>query len=198
LKRCTLIIPDAGPFNSLWVADRLDLLLALDMRLVVVDAVYDELTSDPSYPKDRAVKALIDNNQPPFIIETTDIGKGEREKRRTGQKLKNNAGEIAIADFMSSDDGLRKYVSASEPVAILFEDAKVRVINKPPNLHLLSSVGLLRGLERVGVIPSADDIIYEMTHPSKPDRRPADKRALTDLPDGTDDPADIGSTWVPS
>ena len=61
MKRCTVIIPDAGPFNSLWVADRLDLLLALDMRLVVVDAVYDELTSDLSYPKDRAVKAFIDS-----------------------------------------------------------------------------------------------------------------------------------------
>ncbi len=50
MKRCTVIIPDAGPFNSLWVADRLGLLLTLDMRLVVVDAVYDELTGDLSYP----------------------------------------------------------------------------------------------------------------------------------------------------
>lgn len=25
MKRCTLIIPDTRPFNSLWVADRLDL-----------------------------------------------------------------------------------------------------------------------------------------------------------------------------
>ncbi|WP_269430458.1 hypothetical protein [Pseudorhodobacter ferrugineus] len=41
MNRCTVIIPDAGPFNGLWVADRLELLraLALDMRLVVVDAV---------------------------------------------------------------------------------------------------------------------------------------------------------------
>ena len=96
---------------------------------------------------------------------------------------------------MSSDDGLRKYVSVGEPVAILFEDAGVRVFNKPPNLHLLSTVGLLRGLERVGVIPSADAIIHEMTHPSKADRRPADTRVFTDLPDGVDDPAAIGSTW---
>ena len=114
MKRCTVIIPDAGPFNSLWVADRLDLLLALDMRLVVVDAVYDELTSDLSYPKDRAVKAFIDSNQPPFIIENTEIGEQEREKRRTGKKLKKNAGELAIVDFMSSDDGLRKSVSVGE------------------------------------------------------------------------------------
>ena len=55
---------DAGPFNSLWVAGRLDLLLALDMRVVVVDAVYDELTSDPTYLKDREVKAFIDGNRP--------------------------------------------------------------------------------------------------------------------------------------
>jgi hypothetical protein len=180
------------------VADRLDLLLALDMRLVVVDAIYDELTSDLSYPKDRAVKVFIDENQPPFVIENTEIGEQEREKRRTGRKPKKNAGELAIVDFMSSDDGLRKYISVGDPVAILFEDADIRVFNKPPNLHLLSTVGMLRGLERVGVIPSADDIIYEMTHPSKPDRRPADTRAFTDLPDGIDDPAAIGTTWQPS
>lgn len=198
MKRCTVIIPDAGPFNSLWVADRLDLLLALDMRLVVVDAVYDELTCDLSYPKDQAVKAFIDGNQPPFVVENTEIGEQEREKRRTGRKLKKNAGELAIVDFMSSDDGLRKYVSIGDPVVILFEDAGVRVFNKPPNLHLLSTVGLLRGLERVGVLPSAAAVIYEMTHPSKPNRRPADTRVFTDLPDGVDDPAAIGSSWQPS
>ena len=198
MKRCIVIIPDAGPFNSLWVADRLDLLLALDMRLVVVDAVYDELTSNLSYPKDRAVKAFIDGNQPPFIVENTEIGEQEREKRRAGRKLKKNAGELAIVDFMSSEDGLSKYVALGDPVALLFEDAGVRVFNKPPNLHLISTVGMLRGLERVGVIPSADAIIYEMTHPTKPDRRPTDARRFTDLPDGVDDPAAVGSRWVPS
>lgn len=197
MKRCTVILPDAGPFNSLWVADRLELLLVLDMRLVVVDAVFDELTSDLSYPKDRAVKAFVEDNQPPFVIETTDIGKHEREKRRSGQKTKRNAGELAIVDFMSSDDGLRKYVDVGDPVAILFENAGFRVFNKPPNLHLLSTVGMLRGLERVGLIQSADAVIHEMTHPSKPDRRAADARIFNDLPDGVDEPAVVGSTWRP-
>lgn len=197
MKKCTLIIPDAGPFNSLWVADRLDLLLALEMPLVVVDAVYDEMTSDLNYPKDLAVKSFIDGNMPPFFLEETDIGRTERLKRQRGEKLKKNAGELAIVDFMSSEDGLKRYVDARSPVALLFEDAGVRVFNKPPNLHLLSTVGLLRGLEQVGVIPSADDIIYEMTHPSKPDRRPADGRSFSDLPEGIDDPAVIGSHWAP-
>jgi hypothetical protein len=197
VTRCTVIIPDAGPFNSLWVADRLDLLLALDMRLVVVDAVYDELTSDEAYPKDRDVKAFIDGNQPPFVIETTDIGSDARAKRRAGGRPKKNTGELAIVDFMTSDDGLARYLTTGEPVAILFEDAGVRIFNRPPNVHLLSTVGMLRGLERVGIIASADEIIHEMTHPSKPNRRPSAARRFTDLAGGIDEPAMIGSSWVP-
>lgn len=194
MKRCTLVLPDAGPFNSLWVADRLELLLKLEMKIVVVDVVYDELTSDLAYQKDREVKAFIDGNSPPFIIERTDIGDIEREKRRTGKKLKKNAGEIAMTDFLS--DGLERYLSATDPVMILFEDAGLRVFNKPPNLHLLSTVGLLKGMEAEGFIESADAIIHEMTHPTKPGRRPEDARKLTDVPDGIDEPAAIGSTWT--
>ncbi len=197
MKRCTVVIPDAGPINSLWVADQLPLLLKLDMKIVVVDAVYDEMTSDTSYPKDRDVKNFIDSNQPPFVVETTDIGKLERTKRARGEKPKKNAGELAIADFMSSDDGLRRYLAPGDPVALLFEDSAWHVFRKPPNLHLLSTVGMLRGMERVGVIKSADDIIHEMTHPSKPGRRPGDTRVLIDLPGGVDDPAAIGSDWAP-
>ena len=196
LKRCTLVIPDAGPLNSLWVADRLDLLLALDMTIVIVDAVYDEVTSDLRYPKDRDVKAFIDGHMPPFAVEMTDAGTIEREKRARGAKLKHNAGEIAMADFMSSDDGLRRYLHSGDPFLLLFEDAGFRVFSKPPNLHLLSTVGLLRGLERVGVLASADAVIREMTHPSKPDRRASDSRVLTDHPEGIDDPAAIGSSWA--
>ena len=77
MKRCALLIPDAGPLNSLWVADRLDLLLRLDMPVAVVDAVYDEVTSDPRYPRDAEVKAFIEHRRPPFVIEETDIGAEE-------------------------------------------------------------------------------------------------------------------------
>ncbi len=197
MKRCTLILPDAGPINSLWVADRLDLLLKLEMRIVIVDAVYDELTSDLSYLKDYEVKLFIDGNSPPFVIAKTDIGKLEREKRRLGQRLKKNAGELAMVDFMSAEGGIAEYLIADEPVAILFEDVGLRLFSKPPNLHLLSTVGLLRGMEEVGIIQSADAVITEMLHPTRPGRRPQDARRLTDLPDGTDEPAAIGSSWKP-
>jgi hypothetical protein len=197
MKRCTIILPEAGPINSLWVADQLNLLLELDMRIVVVDAVYDELTSDLSYLKDAEVKDFIDGNSPPLVIEQTDIGEIEREKRRLGQKLKKNAGELAMVDFISDEGGLERYLKANEPVAILLEDAGLRVFNRPPNLHLISTVGLLRGLEDVGVIASADDGGNESLHPSKPGRRPEDARKFTDLPDGVDERAAIGSSWKP-
>lgn len=197
MRRCTVVIPDAGPFNSLWVADRLDLLLKLDMTIVVIDAVYDEVTGDPSYPKDRAVKSFIDDHRPPFVVEPTDVGTDERARRKRGERPKKNAGELAIADFMSSEGGLRRYLAPGDPVALLFEDRDWFVFRRPPNLHLLTTVGLLRGLERVGVIESADAIIHEMTHPTKPDRRPRDGRVLLDLPDGIDEPARVGSRWLP-
>lgn len=196
MKRATLIIPDAGPFNSLWVADQLGLLLALDMPIVVVDAVYDEMTSDPTYLKDRDVRDFIGAHQPPFIMAATDTGAAERARRRQGLPPKKNVGEIAIADFLSDEEGLRHYLKTGDPVVLLFEDADVRVFSKPPNLHLLSTVGLLRGLERVGVISSADTILRAMTHPTRPDRRRA-ARVFSDAPDGIDEPARIGSTWEP-
>lgn len=197
MKRCTIILADPGPINSLWVADRLNLLLELDMRVVLVDAIYDELTSDLSYPKDVEVKDFIDSNSPPFVIERTDIGEIEQEKRRLGQKLKKNAVELAVADFLSDEGGLERYLKENNPITILIEDVGLRVFNRPPNLYLISTVGLLRGLEDVGVIASANDLIDEIRHPTKPGRRPEDAMRLTDLPEGVDEPAAIGSSWKP-
>ena len=197
MKRCVLLVPDAGPLNSLWVADRLDLLLRLEMPIVVVDAVYDEVTSDLSYPKDAAIKAFIDAHHPPFAIEQTDIGTHERERRRGGNPPKRNVGELAMMDFISDEGGVQRYLATNDPLLVLFEDRGLRVFRKPPNMHLLSTVGLLRGMERVGLIRSADAIVREMTKPTKPGRRPEDRRVFTDLPDGVDEPAKVGGSWEP-
>jgi hypothetical protein len=94
-------------------------------------------------------------------------------------------------------DGLQKYIRQDEPLLVLFEDTDipgVRFLRKPLNRHLLSTFGLLRGLERVGVITSADAVIPKTTHPSDPSRRP---RILKVLPKGTTEPALVGRTWTP-
>ncbi len=196
--RCVLVIPDAGPINSLWTAGRLDLLLALEIPIVLIDAVYDELTSDPAnYVKDREVKAFLDGLVGTrLIMEETFVGQQARIARqqrtfRAGRSI----GDAAIAEFMG--DGLGNYVDDGSPVLLLFEDAdfrSVRFVRKPDNLHMLSTVAMLRGMERMGLIDSADAVIAAMTNPDDPAKRP---RMFRDLPDGYENGAVGGSTWQP-
>lgn len=197
--RCVLVIPDAGPLNSLWTAGRLDLLTALDLPIVVIDEVYAEVTSDPQrYAKDREVKAFLDGLEGQGLtIEPTFVGQQAKLARAQGRfRHGENLGDAAIAEFMAN--GIQRYAADGAPVLLLFEDAdfrNVRFVRKPDNLHLLSTVAMLRGMERLGIIASADAIITAMTRPDDPTRR---ARAFGDLPDGCEDEAIGGSTWVPS
>ena len=120
-----LVVPDAGPLNSLWVvnslwvADRLDVLLLLDMPIVIVDAVYEEVTSDPSYLKDAEVKAFIHDNSPPFVVESTFVGTLERQRRQPGTPRRRNIGELAMMDFISAEGGVQRYLETGDPVLVL-------------------------------------------------------------------------------
>ena len=99
-----------------------------------------------------------------------------------------------MVDFIGEEGGVQRYLGSGDPLLVLFEDCgSLRVFNKPSNMHLLSTVGLLRGLQRAGVIRSADEIVREMLCPTRPGRRPEDRRAFADLPEGTDEPAAAGS-----
>lgn len=195
--RCVLVIPDSGPLNSLWSADRLDLLTALNMPIIMIDEIYAELTSDLSYPKDREVKTFLDNlNGKSLTIAETFVGKAARFAREQGTfKSGDDLGGAAIAEFMAN--GVRKYVAEKAPVLLLFEDSdfrNIRFVRKPDNLHPLSTVAMLRAMERIGIIPSADNIIEAMTKPKPPKRA----RAFSDLPNGYEDEAIDGSVWQPA
>lgn len=196
--RCVLVVPDAGPVNSLWTAGRLDLLTALDVPIVMVDAVYDELTSEPdAYAKDREVKAFLDGLKGTWLtVEETFVGQQARIARLQGTfRPGKGIGDAAIAEFMR--EGLANYVGDGSPVLLLFEDGdfrSVRFIRKPDNLQMLSTVAMLRGLERIGAVESADAVIAEMTNPADPTKQP---RRFNDLPDGYEEEAVGGSAWQP-
>jgi len=66
-------------------------------------------------------------------------------------------GEAAVAEFYGRVD---EFVDPGQPILILFEDSDVRRINAlvRGNVHLLSTRGLLKGMERRGLIPSADEV----------------------------------------
>lgn len=194
--RCILVIPDSGPLNSLWTAGRLDLLTALEMPIVLIDEIYAEVTSNPSYAKDREVKAFLDGLQGDRLtIAETFVGKAAKTAREQGTFTAGaGIGDAAIAEFMAN--GAQKYAAGDAPVLLLFEDAdfrNIRFVRKPDNLHMLSTVAMLRGMERVGIIASADAIIAAMTNPAPPKRA----RAFGDLPDGYEDTAIGGSMWEP-
>ncbi|TFL16623.1 hypothetical protein [Jannaschia formosa] len=199
MRRCRILVPDAGPFNSLWVADALDLLLRLDMPIVVVDAVFDEMTGDRSYRKDREVGAFIEENTPPFEIVETDTGRAERARRARGEPPKRNAGEIAMTDFMTSEEGLDSWIAAGDPVLILSEDMKAmrRRFLPEPGVHALGTIGLLHGMERAGLIPSAAEIVDRMRIPSGPGRTLEDARQLAEPEGGLDRQTEGGSSWLP-
>ena len=148
------------------------------------------------WPKDREVKAFLDSlKDNRLTIEETFVGKAAKASREQGTfKAGGGIGDAAIAEFMAS--GVQKYLAGNEPVLLLFEDSdfrNLRFVRKPDNLHMLSTVAMLRGMERVGIIASADDVIEAMTKPEPPKRA----RAFKDLPDGYEDEAIGGSVWKP-
>ena len=160
--RCILIVPDADPINSLWVAGELSLSLKLGMPVVIVDQVYAELASYPeNYLKDREVKAFVEAHPEVFSIEPTNVGRmaaalREQGTFQTGQSL----GEAVIADFFQH--GLEKFVRSDQAALLLFEDSDIRsvkIVRRPCSVHLVSTVSWLRGLQDLGIIASADDVI---------------------------------------
>ena len=121
--------------------------------MVIVDEVYAELISDPeNYEKDRDVKSFFEKAA--FVtIEKTFTGEHAVADRAAGKKVKKNLGETAIAEFLSDFEpgsGINKYTKPSESVLLLFEDSGipfVKIIRSSSNIHLLSTVAMLRGLE---------------------------------------------------
>jgi len=187
-KRCVLVIPDSGPLISLQKAGALHLLLELNMPIVVVDAINYELVIEPDkYDSDREIRNFLRENA---TIYPTNFGYLLLEERLAGKKTK-HFGEAALIEFMKSDlDKLAK----KNPVLLLFEDFRMVVSPKnvfPPNVHFLSTVAFLRGLEKQKIITSANEFLERMEADPK-------KRVFPDLPDGTDIEASVGSTWLPA
>jgi len=158
MKRAALAIPDSGPLISLGVAEKLDLLLKLDMPIYIVDHVLYECTNDLTRLGARSIVDFVENNPECIHIEDTFVGKAAKQERDSGiRKRHRGLGEAAIAEFFANIDDK---IDSAEPVLILFEDSDVQRINTfiQGNVHLLSTKGLLVGMEECHLIESADAI----------------------------------------
>lgn len=152
---CELVVPDAGPLITLAYADRLDLLLAMGVEVVVVDMVKLELTRHLT-PTSEKILAFLENNS--IRVIETEIGK---EAVAQGSAFKKrHAGERAIQDFLFEFYDESEQQEQPRYALLLFEDRKIAGTSfvLPENVYVISTMALLRKLEEMRIIPSALEI----------------------------------------
>ena len=158
MRRVALVIPDAGPLISLAKANRLDVFLKLDLPIFIVDQVVWEVTHDRSHVDAERIASFIEVNPEIVTVISTFVGEAAaRARAERPEALQRGLGEAAVAEFYGRMD---EVIAPEDPVLILFEDSDVRRINAlvRGNVHLLSTKALLVGMERRGLIRSADEI----------------------------------------
>ena len=158
-KRVALLVPDAGPLISLGRGAALDILLALELPIYIVDQVRYEATRDRRFPDAAAIDAFIRTHPEQVHEFETMVGQAAAKARNEGQTSRQpGIGEAAIAEFLARLDEIIDVELDS--ALLLFEDGDVlhRNFSLPKSVHVLSTRGLLLGMEMRGLIGSADEI----------------------------------------
>ena len=150
-----IIIPDAGPINTLAAADLLDLLLAPpNAELMVIASVLEEIViRAPEFQQ------FIERSGSRIKIITTSVCQDDADKIKRGEAIGKGRGDLAIADFILNfiDDTI-----GNSPALVIFEDKKLGRLRDlaqfSENAHFITTAAYLRKLEQEGVIASFDEI----------------------------------------
>ncbi len=184
-RRVVLLIPDAGPLISLAKADRLRLLLAPGLPVVVADQVLFEATRDTRHEDARRIAEFVRAYPDAVLKFRTAVGDAAAARRAAGETGRQKGqGEAAVAELLARLDEITQ--APDDPVLLLYEDSDVATKRfvLPGNVHLLSTKAFLVGLERRGTIASADEVWAAIEAAG---RLPA--------PETRDQPAVGGSRW---
>lgn len=166
-KPVKIIIPDAGPINTLDVAGLLDLLLAPpNAEIMVIHSVLNEIIiRAPEF------KQFIEKNESRIKIITTSVCQDDANKVKRGEAIGKGRGDLAIADFILNfmDD-----IIGNSPALVIFEDRKLGRLRDleqfSENTHFITTAAYLRKLEQEGVIASFDEIWQKIVNEnSSPD-----------------------------
>ena len=177
MGRAVLLIAEDAPLWSLRAAGRLDLLLRLGMEPAPPDRGPGQAPPDPgvlvldgvldAVAHDAEIGAFIRVHSPPFAVEKTWAGEVADRRRRAGKPPRTNAADVALADFLTAGGGIDRYLGSGDPFLVLCDRIRgLCLFGAPSNLHRLSTAGLLAGLEKAGVIPSAGQVLHDMLHPA--------------------------------
>ncbi len=185
----TLIVTDAGPLITLAVADALDTLTLLGVRVVIPDMVRFEVTRHIAKPGAQELLAWLDLNR-----DTVEIGDTEEYAEFSALLALNpalrtrNRGEMAAAEILA-----RELAAGIDAGLLLFEDSDVRktnfLVRIPDNVLILSTSTFLHGLQRRHLIPDADEILDRATAIRGPTARAAGALASSGA-------EDILSAWL--
>ena len=154
-KPIKIIIPDAGPINTLAAAGLLDLLLAPpNTEIIVIKSVLNEIIiRAPEFQQ------FIEKNGPRIKSICTSICTDDAKKIERGEPIGKGRGDLAIADFILNfiDDTV-----GNSPALVIFEDKKLGRLRDleqfSENTHFITTAAYLRKLELEGVIASFDEI----------------------------------------
>ena len=159
IKQIKIVIPDAGPINTLAAADLLDLFLApKHATLVIIESVMIEII--PNAPK---LADFLKVNAGRIDVVKTSVCLDDADKRLRGKEIGKGRGDLAVADF------LMHYVDATvgnSPALIIYEDKKTdkklarlhqNFKELGDNAHFITTTAYLRKLEAEGIIDSFED-----------------------------------------
>jgi len=178
--KVVLVVPDAGPLISLAKADCLDLLLRLGFPLYVVDQVRFEVTRNKQFLDAARIESFIQNHPDSVREFSTAVGQAAAIRREAGEVRQPGQGEAAIAEFLQRLEEVTG--DPDSPVLLLFEDSDVRKSRfvLSDNVHVVSTLGLLRGLERRGLIPSTEEVWKQIEAAGRvPSSVPVDQAGVT-------------------
>ena len=149
-----IILPDAGPINTLAAAGLLGLLLAPpNTQIIVIKSVLDEIIS-----RAPEFRQFMDENRSRIEIIRTSVCEDDARRISNGEAIGKGRGDLAIADFILNfiDD-----VVGNSPALLIFEDKKLGRLRDleqfSENAHFITTAAYLRKLEQEGVIASFDE-----------------------------------------
>ncbi len=184
-----LAIPDSGPLISLGRIDRLDLLDRFNCPIVITDMVVGEvLQGMPGAPDARVFRDWFQQGGNRIQTIETSIGllwNALSPDQQALRKRIKDAGETSIWQFSNR---LRDTRGASDYGLVLFEDNQVKNLDFGPRIAKVTTWSFMIGLERMGIIQSAEDLHQELSDAGRNIRRdPFEQHAAS---------ADADESWT--
>jgi len=158
--KISLIVTDASPLITLAIAESLDTLLMLDVRVIIPDMVNFEVTRHIDKPGSKELLNWIKLHQfNEVFIGSTEVFSEYIMLQKIDPLVKSrNRGEQAAAEILKSEID-----NKTEAAILLFEDSDIKkanfLVRLPSNVLIMSTSTFLEGLQQRKLIVSADKVL---------------------------------------